>query len=57
MFLGYLVHLLPSDFKADLTETFVKLPDLTKAIMIVGVVLLLYQVKTAALQPFIYFQF
>ncbi|GAB4194645.1 MAG: MBOAT family protein [Thermoflexibacter sp.] len=57
MFLGYLVHLLPSDFKTDLTETFVKLPDLTKAIMIVGVVLLLYQVKTAALQPFIYFQF
>ncbi|MCU0390468.1 MAG: MBOAT family protein [Thermoflexibacter sp.] len=55
--IGFVVHLLPSDYKNQLSDTFVKLPDLTKAIMIVGIMLLLYQVKTSELQPFIYFQF
>jgi D-alanyl-lipoteichoic acid acyltransferase DltB (MBOAT superfamily) len=57
MLIGYVIHLLPSDYKKGLLVTFVKLPDLTKAIMIVGLMLLLYQVKTSELQPFIYFQF
>lgn len=57
MIIGYVVHLLPTDYKNSLSDTFVKLPDFTKAIMIVGLLLLLYQVKTSELQPFIYFQF
>jgi alginate O-acetyltransferase complex protein AlgI len=55
--IGYVVHLLPTDYKNGLSDTFVKLPDVTKAIMIVGLLLLLYQVRTSELQPFIYFQF
>ncbi len=57
MIIGYVVHLLPTDYKNGLSDTFVKLPDITKAIMIVGLLLLLYQVRTSELQPFIYFQF
>jgi alginate O-acetyltransferase complex protein AlgI len=57
MIIGYVVHLLPTDYKNSLSDTFVKLPDLTKAIMVVGLIVILYQVRTADLQPFIYFQF
>lgn len=57
MIIGYVVHLLPTHYKNGLSDTFVKLPDLTKAIMIVGLIIILYQVKTSELQPFIYFQF
>jgi alginate O-acetyltransferase complex protein AlgI len=54
---GYIVHWLPTSFKTELQETFVELPELTKAIVIVGIMLALYQVRSAEVQPFIYFQF
>jgi D-alanyl-lipoteichoic acid acyltransferase DltB (MBOAT superfamily) len=54
---GFAMHLLPCSFKTSLSANFIALPDVTKAIIIAFVVLLLFQVKTAAVQPFIYFQF
>ncbi len=57
MLLGYILHWLPTDWKLNIRETFTLLPDITKAIIIVGVMLLLFQVRTAEVQPFIYFQF
>jgi alginate O-acetyltransferase complex protein AlgI len=57
MLLGYVLHWLPTSWKIEVQETFTLLPDLTKAIIIVAVMLLLFQVQSAEIQPFIYFQF
>jgi D-alanyl-lipoteichoic acid acyltransferase DltB (MBOAT superfamily) len=57
MLLGYVLHWLPTSWKTEVRETFTLLPDLTKAIIIVAVMLLLFQVQSAEIQPFIYFQF
>ena len=57
MALGYVIHWLPTDFKVEFRETFITLPELTKAIIIVGIMLVLFQVRSAEVQPFIYFQF
>ncbi len=55
--IAYFFHHLPSLQKIQLEETFIQLPDLTKAILILFILLLLFQVRTAEVQPFIYFQF
>jgi dolichyl-phosphate-mannose--protein O-mannosyl transferase len=57
MLIGYVIHWLPYSFKDELRTTFIALPDLTKAIICVAVIILLYQVRSAEVQPFIYFQF
>ena len=57
MALGYLLHWLPSNFKDNLQVSFRTIPDFAKATVIVMIALLLFQVKTADSQPFIYFQF
>jgi alginate O-acetyltransferase complex protein AlgI len=57
MLIGYVGHWLPYSFKDELRTTFIALPDLTKAIICVAVIILLYQVRSAEVQPFIYFQF
>lgn len=57
MALGYVLHWLPSDWKVNLQVSFRNTPDFTKATMIVLIALLLFQLKTADSQPFIYFQF
>lgn len=57
MALGYILHWLPSHFKENLQVSFRNIPDFAKATVIVLLALLLFQVKTADSQPFIYFQF
>ncbi len=57
MIFGYTIHWLPTSFKTEFRETFVVLPELTKAIIIVGIMLVLFQVRSSEVQPFIYFQF
>jgi len=57
MLLGYTLHLLPNKWKDFGSETFVNIPDFAKATIILAVMLVLFQVKSSALQPFIYFQF
>jgi D-alanyl-lipoteichoic acid acyltransferase DltB (MBOAT superfamily) len=57
MIFGYIIHLLPSSWKEFGSETFIKTPDFAKATIILAVLLVLFQVKSSALQPFIYFQF
>ncbi len=57
MALGYFIHWLPTSFKDEFRETFIELPEITKAIVIVGIMLVLFQVRSAEVQPFIYFQF
>jgi alginate O-acetyltransferase complex protein AlgI len=57
MLFAYLIHFIPVPQKNRLGELFGYIPDLAKAAVIVVIILGLYQVKTAAIQPFIYFQF
>ncbi len=57
MMLGFVLHWLPSSFKTWLSETFIQLPDISKAIAVILLVLVIYQVINSEIQPFIYFQF
>ncbi len=54
---AYYLHFIPRPVKEGVRGWFGRVPDLGKALLIVGVVVLLFQVKNAEMQPFIYFQF
>lgn len=55
--LGFLLHWLPQSVKNQGEQWLGALPDLVKALLIAIVILLLYQMRMAGSQPFIYFQF
>jgi len=55
--LGMIVHWLPDAFKQWYRGVFSRMPLAVMAVVVVGVVFLLYQFVTSDLQPFIYFQF
>jgi D-alanyl-lipoteichoic acid acyltransferase DltB (MBOAT superfamily) len=57
MAIAYLIHWTPKGLKEYVEEYFGYAPDFAKAAIIVLVIIGLYQVKTSAIQPFIYFQF
>ena len=55
--LAYYLHFMPRLVKDRVQVWFGRVPDLGKALLIVAAVVLLFQVKNAEMQPFIYFQF
>jgi alginate O-acetyltransferase complex protein AlgI len=57
MAFGLVVHWLPSSLKNRYREWFIQTPVWMKIIICVIVVFLIYQVVSAGIQPFIYFQF
>ena len=57
MAFGYFIHWLPVDWKTNLQAQFRNIPDFAKATIIVFIALILFQLKNAESQPFIYFQF
>lgn len=57
MILGYVIHWLPASFKAYYQGVFVKLPYLVQILVVFIAVFVLYQVISADMQPYIYFQF
>ena len=57
MLAGYMIHWMPINFKKWIHDTFISLHDIVKAILITLTIILLYQVASADIQPFIYFQF
>lgn len=57
MVFGYTVHWLSNSVKLEAMNLFGRLPEVVKALAITVVIVLLYQVKTSEVQPFIYFQF
>ena len=57
IFLGYLIHWLPSGFKAGYRDWFIRIPLYSKAIVAAIIIFVIYQSWSAELQPFIYFQF
>jgi D-alanyl-lipoteichoic acid acyltransferase DltB (MBOAT superfamily) len=54
---GFILHWLPSAFKEKYRGWFIRSPLLVKIVAVVVVVIIIYQVKSAAIQPFIYFKF
>ncbi len=55
--IGMVVHWLPSSWKSSYRNFFAKLPLPAIIVAIIGVIFFCYQVISADLQPFIYFQF
>lgn len=57
MLFGYVVHWLSSDFKEKYRKWFVDSPLYLKTIIAGIIIFIIYQARSADLQPFIYFQF
>ncbi|MGB0390188.1 MAG: MBOAT family O-acyltransferase [Salibacteraceae bacterium] len=57
MVIGYIIHWLPTNFKNWYKETFIKAPMPIQIIVSFITVVVLYQVVSSDMQPFIYFQF
>jgi alginate O-acetyltransferase complex protein AlgI len=57
LFIGFLIHWLPEQWKEAYRGLFIKTPLIIKIVAIVLTVFLIYQFKTSAIQPFIYFRF
>jgi hypothetical protein len=57
IFLGFTVHWLPSRLKENVRGWFIQTHIVVKIILAVIIVFILYQAKSAEIQPFIYFQF
>ncbi len=55
--LGFTVHWLPSRLKENVRGWFIQTHILVKIIIVILIVFILYQAKSAEIQPFIYFQF
>jgi alginate O-acetyltransferase complex protein AlgI len=54
---GFLLHFLPEKTEKWAENIVIDLPILAKAAFVVGLILLVMQVKSSEVQPFIYFQF
>lgn len=54
---AFIIHWLPSGFKEYYRGKFIESPTVMKVIVTVLTVVLIYQVKSSDIQPFIYFQF
>ncbi len=57
LFAGFVMHWLPYSIKEKYRGWFIKTPIYVKAIITIMAVILIVQVKSSVLQPFIYFQF
>src|SRR5258706_158003 len=57
MGLGYALHGLPRKFESNIEDVVTQTPLLAKAILVTVVILMVIQIKSAGIQPFIYFQF
>lgn len=57
MLLGYLLHFVPNSWERQCQRFVTWLPLVGKAILMVAVIYLVIQMKSAEIQPFIYFQF
>ena len=57
MLFGYLIHLIPDSFEIRIQEVFNNKWWPSLGIVAAATVLIIYQFKSANIQPFIYFQF
>jgi D-alanyl-lipoteichoic acid acyltransferase DltB (MBOAT superfamily) len=57
MLVGYILHFVTSSFKNSIQDTIIGLPLLFKIFILIIVIMIVVQFKSADIQPFIYFQF
>ncbi len=57
IFAGFAIHWVPARFKEHYRGWFIKTPIYAKVVITVLAVIIIFQIKTAVLQPFIYFRF
>lgn len=57
IFIGFLIHWLPAEFKSYYKTAFCKTPLWAKAIVTILIIIGLFNIQSADLQAFIYFQF
>jgi D-alanyl-lipoteichoic acid acyltransferase DltB (MBOAT superfamily) len=57
MFIALVIHWMPVRWKEFYRGTFIRIPLVAKVIVVVVVAMVIFQVKSADLQPFIYFRF
>jgi D-alanyl-lipoteichoic acid acyltransferase DltB (MBOAT superfamily) len=54
---GYLIHFLPEKLKESYRGIFIKIPLPAQMVIIMLIAVMLYQMRTAEIMPFIYFRF
>jgi hypothetical protein len=57
MLIGYVLHFMPKSIELQAQNWVYRMPLMAKVAMMVVVVVIVVQVKSAEIQPFIYFQF
>ncbi len=57
IFLGYVLHFIPDSVSQACKRAFVRMPAFFYAIALIVLIVVIMQVKTSEIQPFIYFQF
>lgn len=57
MAIGYFIHFLPEKFKESYRGLFIKMPLPVQLIVIMIIAIMLYQMRTTEVMPFIYFRF
>ncbi len=57
MVLGYILHFIPATTEKRAEDWVTQIPLAGKAALVVSIIILVVQTKSAGIQPFIYFQF
>ena len=57
MLVGYVFHFLPTSTEIRAERWVTQMPLASKAALVISIIILVYQTKSAGIQPFIYFQF
>jgi hypothetical protein len=57
MLVGYVLHFLPKRIELSFQQTITDMHFVLKAAWMVAIIVLVIQIKSSAIQPFIYFQF
>jgi hypothetical protein len=57
MLMGYVLHFIPRKYEVIAMNWVVEMPLPAKVAFVVSAIVLVIQVKSAGIQPFIYFQF
>ena len=57
MVVAYIIHFLPEEIKESYRGMFIKIPLSVQLVIVMVVAVLLYQMRTTEVMPFIYFRF
>ena len=57
MILGFILHFIPKSIEAKTQDLVTRMPLVAKVLVLVAIIVLVIQIKSSEIQPFIYFQF